>query len=276
MTIAKIVRRSAERQFTVASGAMQITDPCYSKDTWCAGSHEVPNGVWHGHVGYTLDETDLSMIDYWIGISRAVIDMLEGKITDVSHLDRNGQQDHAMRRVNAVRDSHKRFQEEDKTTGKNGAEFFFTYMLDQERRQLAEHQERKTSYTGRVAYIAVRLDGTEVDMAKLDSLEGFEALDIDVGVDSGQAGFFDEARYPEGGSDDHAFYDTICNGTLGDESFANVEFGVASSSGWGDGGYTCYAKKDDAGRTVAMVIVFLTEDGEEEDDQDEAEEAATA
>lgn len=44
--------------FTIASGAMRVTDPCYDMDTWCAGTlDDVKNGVWFG--------TSFNQIDDW-------------------------------------------------------------------------------------------------------------------------------------------------------------------------------------------------------------------
>jgi hypothetical protein len=134
-----------------------------------------------------------------------------------------------------------------------------------------------------------------------------------VGVDSGQAGFFDELMYPEGPvgeyGDLETFYGKVCQGTQGnsymweerlyDEStverlidatdqanqqivddlknitvtksgydylgIANVGFGVATHSGFGDGGYSCYVGRNDQGQIVAARIVFIGDDDEEND-----------
>lgn len=32
--------------FEVKSGKVIVSDPCYTRGTWCAGSLEVPNGIW--------------------------------------------------------------------------------------------------------------------------------------------------------------------------------------------------------------------------------------
>jgi len=94
---------------------------------------------------------------------------------------------------------------------------------------------------------------------------------IDVGVDSGQAGFFDESQYPEGSTGDFGDTDTmygrICEGTLSETQLGIVEYGVASSSGYGDGGYDCYIGRNRDGQIVVAEIVFITD--EEEDDEDD-------
>jgi Protein of unknown function (DUF4241) len=113
----------------------------------------------------------------------------------------------------------------------------------------------------------------------------WKLTDIDVGVDSGQAGFFDDAQFPDGNTwgDNpvkEAFYDKICNLTCdmartGADKFGGVvKFGAVSSSGYGDGGYNCYTQTDRDGNIVAAKIVFISDEDEEDydDSVDEAQE----
>lgn len=173
--------------FQVTSGKLQITDPCYDKKTWCAGSIDnVRNGTWIGHV-VRCDET-----------------------------------------------GQKPFSD-----GIRNAELY------------AFHS----------------------DLKKLPAK--WTKTKIHVGVDSGQAGIFDEAKYPEGGADDEAFYDACGKQTLGEYGspdgyyaddinfkMAGVvnNFGVVSHSGYGDGGYNCYVYKQ-KGQVVAVKIVFIDKRG---------------
>jgi hypothetical protein len=55
----------------------------------------------------------------------------------------------------------------------------------------------------------------------------------------------------------------VTNDYLG---LANVGFGVATASGYGDGGYSCYVARDKTGKIVAARIVFISE----EDNLDES------
>lgn len=108
---------------------------------------------------------------------------------------------------------------------------------------------------------------------------------IHVGVDSGQAGIFDEVKYPHGKNEPERmakfndgvfnkvfedFYDACGLQTLGEESTSShysndVNFkmagivnnmGVVSASGYGDGSYSCYVAKN-KGQIVAVKIVFF-------------------
>lgn len=42
-------------QFEITSGKMIVTDPCYSKGTWCAGVLDAKNGIWDAYVGVSYE-----------------------------------------------------------------------------------------------------------------------------------------------------------------------------------------------------------------------------
>lgn len=97
---------------------------------------------------------------------------------------------------------------------------------------------------------------------------------FDVGVDSGQAGVFDAAHYRDDAATqgvsriaqevicrEEPWYSICCDRTLGNESGAGIiPFGVVSSSGYGDGSYRCYTRKDAAGCVVGIRIVFIADE----------------
>jgi hypothetical protein len=99
--------------------------------------------------------------------------------------------------------------------------------------------------------------------------------EVHAGVDSGQCGFFDDALYPR--TEDQfeykgdTFYSKCCNATL-DRMLpggATIEdCGVVTSSGFGDGGYDVYVRRNEEGEVVLALLVFIG-DSEEEDDGDE-------
>lgn len=100
--------------------------------------------------------------------------------------------------------------------------------------------------------------------AEFRTLEG---APFEVGVDSGQAGFFDLNKYPNGSSDAD-FYDEICNLETDGVHGGVVKFGAMSSTGFGDGGYRCSTYSKD-GKIVAVKITFIEDDDHERDWQDE-------
>ena len=106
-------------------------------------------------------------------------------------------------------------------------------------------------------------------------------LDIDVGVDSGQCGFFDQARYPEGSTGEYGdlstFYGKACAQTHDEadrDKLAGLvdDMGAVSSSGFGDGSYRCEVQRDEeSGLVVAARVWFIREEDDEDEDEDEEE-----
>lgn len=92
---------------------------------------------------------------------------------------------------------------------------------------------------------------------------------IDVGVDSGQCGIFDESKYPKTKEEigewgeEGSFYGKCCDITFNDDKGGVIDFGVVSCSGFGDGSYTClYNMKDD--KINAVRIIFINENKEDD------------
>ena len=187
--------------FELTTPVMRVSDPCYEKDTWCAG--EVDNcrpGTWEAAT-MKLDQ------GLW-GVRNASI---------------------------AVRFS------ESSTT----FEDIFESWED-----------------GRVE-------------AKMD---GWDICPFEVGVDSGQAGFFDDAKYHDNSIFDgrpapkHNFgdrwYNECCDMTLTPVGAGIIPFGAVTSSGYGDGGYSAYKHTNAEGIVDAMLIIFIDDDEDDDEDDD--------
>jgi hypothetical protein len=85
-----------------------------------------------------------------------------------------------------------------------------------------------------------------------------EEAGFDVGVDSGQAGVFDDRHYPHD-PDDSSFYDDCCRLTLSRPECGALPFGVVSSSGYGDGGYAATIRRDATGKCYRISIEFIAD-----------------
>ena len=129
-------------------------------------------------------------------------------------------------------------------------------------------------------------------VSRLDSIPDphdsrWSHLEIDVGVDSGQAGIFDEKFYKDDDSikgverldedgevicEDEPWYSICCDRTLQKKGAGVIPYGVVSSSGYGDGGYDAYAIKDSMGEVIALMIDFGIDASKEDEDEDEDEE----
>jgi hypothetical protein len=100
-----------------------------------------------------------------------------------------------------------------------------------------------------------------------ESDDGWEKMSFEVGVDSGQAGIFDFSAYPKGdrGESGHynkdKFYDECCETTLKDAGYGVIRGrGAVSSSGYGDGGYSCYVRRHPkTDEVIAVKVVFIGE-----------------
>lgn len=105
---------------------------------------------------------------------------------------------------------------------------------------------------------------------------------FEVGVDSGQAGIFDERRYPQGECGDYGdtstFYGRACEATLGrgeeDPNDAHrsgnvIDEGVVVSSGYGDGSYLCETLNGADDKVVAVRVTFIDDELNDEGDCEE-------
>ncbi|MGO8714965.1 MAG: hypothetical protein ACLQSX_03705 [Smithella sp.] len=88
-----------------------------------------------------------------------------------------------------------------------------------------------------------------------NSVKVWEKQPFEVGVDSGQAGIFDDIVYAP---NDDAWYRSCSAITLKALGTGILKNGVVSESGYGDGGYTCFTAEVD-GEIVAIKIVFIGE-----------------
>lgn len=98
---------------------------------------------------------------------------------------------------------------------------------------------------------------------------GWEICSIEVGVDSGRAGLFDEAHYqdegvfaeqikPSPGYRD-AWYSYCRKQTLGQDQAGTIPYGAVSCSGFGDGVYTALTHKNAESQVDAVAILYLAE-----------------
>jgi len=97
-----------------------------------------------------------------------------------------------------------------------------------------------------------------------------------VGVDSGQAGFFDLNAYPNDDPGEYgdldSFYGKCCQATCDAQYHADVidyngNMGVVSSSGIGDGMYRCSTHTNENGEIDGIMLTFLWEDDSNDSDE---------
>lgn len=223
--LAKIDSLSEPKEFTVTCGALRVTDPCYNINIWCSGQiKNVKNGQWLATVGYHKDSLH----------AQASAELLAGLEQDRNEFlkERQAQED-----------------DSDWTP--------FDHDIRRATQSIAE-------YTGHVAYIHIAHADHANELTNLDVTTYLEVKNVSVGVDSGQAGFFDldsyTALFKDGIESEpfEAFYNQICKITSNKGNFGTIKFGVASSAGYGDGIYVCYEKRNENKQLIAAFIVFIT------------------
>ena len=127
----------------------------------------------------------------------------------------------------------------------------------------------------RVAVLAARYAETGpkfngINRAKCNGTGQWHHAEFEVGVDSGQAGIFDDDHYqkdsdfPNDPANDFGsrWYSSCCDVTLGRMKAGMIPYGVVSSSGYGDGGYGCTLHRNMDGQ-VDFVFISFIEDEEE-------------
>ncbi len=137
-----------------------------------------------------------------------------------------------------------------------------------------ERHDGGVSWGERIARLVVFAEGHNPSV-EMD----WQAVDFEVGVDSGQAGIFDLASYR---CDDAitqadfgetawecqgAFYSACGSHTLSERSAGCLHCGAVASSGYGDGSYLAETACV-GGEIVAVRITFIG-DSDEDEDEDE-------
>jgi hypothetical protein len=132
-------------------------------------------------------------------------------------------------------------------------------------------------YYGRVAFLRIAHESSKNVLHSLPNHTKFTENPSEIGVDSGMAGFFDATPYvaivedmDTSGIVFNKFYDFVCDITLTSTGFGVTDFGAVSSTGYGDGCYKCLERRVD-GALVEALIIFITDEVEEEEDEENSE-----
>lgn len=123
----------------------------------------------------------------------------------------------------------------------------------------------------------VRLTAEHRDHSKFS-----ESVRQRIMVDSGQVGVFDLESYKDDSlvrnvkrihketiCEDEPWYSICCDRTLSEYQWGVIPNGVVSTSGYGDGVYeaTCFVDKN--GDAFRVEVIFIDDEGDEEDEEDE-------
>lgn len=246
---------SERRLFAVKSGALRVTDPCYEIDTWCAGQIEgVKNGTWAAQVGFYREGQCKYSKERW---DEVVSEFKNGNVKLQQMLEEARKE---------------RGEEIDDKALKSIKAF-----IDMRRFEDLNHYGNPDDWSGRVAYLHIRHTGVEAVPFNETNFQYVEGLDV--GVDSGQAGFFDLEAFKlvaatgetkrRDGSPFEVFYEACGEQTLHGDGWGIVQnMGAVSSSGYGDGSYGCYIRRDEEGEIVEARIVYISDHEDEEGEEE--------
>lgn len=129
----------------------------------------------------------------------------------------------------------------------------------------------------RIAVLAAKHKGCSVplttgtinetsDYLKFSPKSEWKIADFEVGVDSGQAGFYDNDNFVNRNSDDEDWYDKMCSITLSKEQAGIFTGGVVTSSGYGDGSYPCIYHTGIDGKVDFAYVIFIGNNEDEGED----------
>lgn len=263
-------RKSREEQFTVESGALRATDPCYSMDTWCAGTvNNVANGTWFAHTQ-----------QYHEGQCEWSKERFEKALVEFAKSDDEPLNDELAKGLEAAIAAEP--DEEKRQKLRDRIQRLMQFRNNNKLREFSEQYGNPDDWRGRIAYLHIRHESVRNE--PIDPFSFVKNEELNVGVDSGQAGFFDLAKFELVAADkehkdtpEHEdFYEACGEKTLGFESWGTVQgMGAVSSSGYGDGGYTLCERRNEAGELIEARIVYLLEGsemfpgigGDDEDDE---------
>lgn len=305
------------KPFVIASGAMRVTDPCYDMATWCAGTLEnVKNGTWLGTSynqyddwgwRWTMESMPLLGLKYDDTVPvdpKAVFAKINELLSGTSEADRKARLPELKAKV-AEWGVPERVADlvillwDDKVPADKREKGVSIWLRDDEvsfgngdsRREYNDHLAALKAGCGtgtRCHWLtAIHEDYKDDPRFQPDQLFATlltaERSDIDVGVDSGQAGLFDLKAFADMRDDKQAFdkfYDAACIASYPESrrnhrnrdaeemvnepqagpvqlEGAEAAMGFNASSGYGDGSYELRFVRDDAGQVIFANIMFI-------------------
>lgn len=354
-------------EFTVKSGAIRFTDPCYDNDTWCKGSMPAANGQYQARIGFFRDSYDEGDLLELIAVKKMAIEILE-PMTEYSEYEKFIKMNKAIKAYEkangrsiytswksigypadvtpivealvpkfAPLNIHKSWWK-DEEYAQNCLEKLVNYVLVEKYSHILDRARSSDGHHLTMALMRMRVpEGTANEAhdqvwfamsnpvcvealkksveytqqlfdsgkpqrthflhIKHESVPEFTAFDqdvwiendkFDVGVDSGQAGFFDEGWYQNeyGGDtdrDDRKAYFELCALSSGGDSYRNAdnpdkeeggtfEHGCNSHTAHGDGSAPLYYRINNKGEVIEAVYHYDATCEDEEEDEEEGEE----
>lgn len=239
-------------EFNLKSGTVRISDPCYEKDTWCAGTVDsVKTGKWLSSiVKYDDSETD------WgdrVGELHAYHESKETK--EEPEWEELG--------IDVGVDSGQ--------AGIFDEDFYGTDLeepvemrgnLEYNLNGIIYREQSKVDYLQNLREKSIELEFR--DKLKIPSSLDTEFLLIELKAKKHIEDLRKQMKLePVESKTD--FYEVCCDKTLGSAMAGAMPYGVVSRSGFGDGSYAAYACRNKENKIIGLKIVFISEEEIEEE-----------
>lgn len=224
--------------FELASNQLRVTDPCYTKDTWCAGvlSNVLP-GKWVAEK-IVMDDSQtgwgdrISQLQIWH--EDYLMSVTADELSDIHVGVDSGQ-------AGFFDESQ---YPEGETGEYNDLDTFYGRVCAG---TAGEHKVRQEPLYSKEMIQEMENTYSLIDKDTPNAMTDVQVRRI---IDSMKAAVRTRSE-PD---------------YLG---IANVGFGVATHSGYGDGGYNCYVGRNEKGEIVAARIVFIGDEEDVDTDEDE-------
>lgn len=243
-------------KFELLTGKVLVTDPCYDPGTWCAGElNNMKTGIWTG------------FIDYWCN---------NGEYSGKKYTEQ---------RVGNLIAYHEDFYKDLKINARAWKDSGISVGVDSGQAGIFEESKYRTPQVSTTS-IALKSVATPKDKLRLAQLQAkrIELLETwatlrESNPEAAMEAFIEHSDLHEDIRDltrkisgeereswaseraqsedpEEAFYGACCEITLGGLGGGTLEYGIVSSSGFGDGGYKCYTIEEE-GQIVAVKINYI-------------------
>lgn len=227
--------------FEMVSGVAQISDPCYDRETWCAGKlTNVLNGTWKAQVIKKVETHEYEgKVEAWAK-GKTFTDHSNVLIAVHESFDKS-KVTIQRAKIHGVMDAGCAGIFDDKFYKKNYTEDYLQVgRLEYEHDRYAFNRESDLPIYESMAKEAKTEEQRKIYEQLCENIKNFQTKPVD----------YSKAKPTRD------WYEICCDKVLSNTSAGVINNGVVSSSGYGDGGYTTYAAYDSEGRVVGIKLRF--------------------
>ena len=234
--------------FEIVSGVVRISDPCYDKKTWCAGKiTDVLNGTWKAQVIKKKEVYEyVGKVEAWAK-GQSFTDHCNVLIAVHESFDKLVHTDKRLTTINGGMDAGMAGIFDDKFYKKN-------YKKDYFQVGRLEYDYSSTSHyrTHDVEHAQAMLDKSKQISSRKELIPIYEEMLAQANDRLTNPKALDYSK----AAPTRDWYEICCDKSLSNVGAGVIDYGVVSSSGYGDGGYSTYAVYNQDGRVVGIKLRF--------------------